>query len=369
MSRMVVLQFGMCGRPLFRTSPESVAVQLRYCLLSLLVPIGWLGTTVPAQATGTVRLELVGDAQGSAMLFQEWGQALGQAGIKNVTLRAAQEAGKVGIEALGTAENPIYVVTGRVVSRDELLLPPGRFRRGDVGRLAQWLKDLAESGPVAVKEEKAAFGLSVAQFRKVRADLTMSVGTITQGVPRQQVVEKIAARLKLPLRLEPQTLKALGDDKVAEELSGISCGTALACVLRAAGYCLVPRAAGGEISYAVVQGRPDLEVWPVGWTPEKPPNRVLPALFEPHNVNVQDVSAARALAAIGERLKTPVLIDHNALARVGIDPAKVTVNHPNSRTVYNSALQKLLVQARMHFELRCDEAGAAFLWVTPIEGR
>ncbi len=101
------------------------------------------------------------------MLFQEWGQTLSKAGITNVRLRAGTETDKVGIETRGSGESPVYLVTGIVVSRDELFLPNGRYHRGDMGRLAQWLKDLAEHGPSTGKEEKAAFGLSRGQFQKV----------------------------------------------------------------------------------------------------------------------------------------------------------------------------------------------------------
>ena len=52
-----------------------------------------------------------------------------------------------------------------------------------------------------------------------------------------------------------------------------------------------------------------------------------------------------------------MLIDHNALARHGIDPAKAMVTLPRSRTTYSLALRKLLFQAGLKFELRCDEAG------------
>ena len=99
-------------------------------------------------------------------------------------------------------ESPIYVVTGVVRSRDELLLPGGRFRRSEVARLARWLDDLAENGPAAGKQQKAAFGLLASQFNKVREDLATPVGFATQGMTCQQAVQKMAERLKLPLKLD-----------------------------------------------------------------------------------------------------------------------------------------------------------------------
>ena len=100
-------------------------------------------------------MELIGDAQGSALLFQEWSQVLGKAGIRNARIRVANEGDKPGIDVQGTAENPIYVVIGIVESRDAIVLPSGRYRRGDMARLARWLKDLAEHGPNAKKRRRA----------------------------------------------------------------------------------------------------------------------------------------------------------------------------------------------------------------------
>jgi hypothetical protein len=317
-----------------------------------------------AQAAGTVRLELVGDLRGSAMAFQDWAEALGKAGIQNVRIRAVEDSDNVGVKTEGTADSPIYVVTGIVRSRDELLMPNGKFRRSEVNRLAEWVNDLAQHGPTDGKERTAAFGLTSAQFDQVRADLATPVGFVTQGVPCREVVQKIAGRLKQSLELDAESASALADEKVADELINLSCGTALAYVLRPAGYGLLPRTADGKVSCAVIRASVDLKVWPVGWPSDTTPHKALPALFEFLNVNVENVSAAVALDAIAQRIKTPVLFDHNALAKHKIDPSKTTVSLPKSRTTYSLALRKLLFKAGMKFEVRQDEAGTPFLWIT-----
>jgi purine nucleoside phosphorylase len=110
-----------------------------------------------------------------------------------------------------------------------------------------------------------------------------------------------------------------------------------------------------------------LEVWPVGWEPEQPVPKVLPAMYELHNINVENVSATTALGAIAGRLKVPVLVDHSALARHGIEPDKVMVSHPQSRTTYSTALGRILFQAELKSELRVDEADKPLLWVTTVK--
>jgi len=351
-------------------------MHIRHFLPPLLFVVA-LFVAASARAGGTVQLNLVGDARGSALTFQEWAQALDKAGIRNVRIRSGTEDDKPGIVTEGDADRPVYVVTGIITSRNEIVLPGARFRRGDVAKLAVWLKDLAENGPVAGREAKSPLGLTGADFGKVRKDLATTVDFSTVGMTRQRAVEKIAGQLKLPLKLDADVARALADDKLEDQLNGLSCGTALACVLRPAGYSMAPRAAGGQIVYAVVksEGKPvdsniatvslaTLKTWPIGWTTDKSDQAAVPELYVFRNVNVQNVSAATALEAIGKRVKVPVLLDRKALAKHNIDPGKVSVSFPNKRTFYASALRKMLFQARLKFEVRYDDAGAPFLWVT-----
>ena len=283
-------------------------------------------------------------------------------------MRTADEPGPPAIEVQGTPDRPLYLVTGVVRSATEIDLPGRRFRRSEVGRLAEWLADIAAHGPPEQREAKSAFGLSASQFARVRKDLAAQVGFSTSGMRRTEFVEKIAEGLKLPLRLDDAARKAFGDEKVDDELNDLTAGTASACALSAAGYCLVPRLADGDISYAVVEGQKGLEVWPVGWELEKPAATVLPAFFDLQNINIQNVPASKAIDAIGKRIKAPILLDHNALERQGIEPEKINVSVPRVRTSYAVALRKLLFQARLKYEVRCDEAGTPLVWVAPVKG-
>ncbi len=317
-------------------------------------------------ATGRVELEVVADARGGAALdFQQWMQALTRAGVKNVRLRTVQPGDEVKIDVRGTAANPVYAVTGLIVG-NELIVPGARFKRSEAVKVAHWLDDLAEHGPPNRREARPAFGLTAKQLEQVRADLSQTVGFSTKGMTRKEAVKKIGHDLKLPIQLTG-SLDADEDDKIVEDLSGLSYGTALACVLRPLGYCMVPRLKGKNLEYAVAKAKLDQEVWPIGWPPEKPPAEVLPAMFEFHDVNVQNVSAAKTLDAVSKLVKVPVLLDHNALARHGIDPDKAMVSMPRGRTTYSLALRKLLFKAGLKFEIRVDEAGKPFLWVSTVK--
>jgi hypothetical protein len=321
----------------------------------------------PLWAAARVELEVIADARsGAALGFQEWMQTLTRAGVKNVALRTAQAGDQIKIDERGTADSPTYAVTA-LLDGNVLVLPGGvRFKRGEEAKVAQWLDDLAEHGPPNRREARAAFGLTAKQLAQAREDLAKPVGFSTKGMSRAEAVEKIGRRLKLPIQLAG-ALPAAEDDKIAEDVSGLSCGTGLACILRPLGYCMVPRLSAGGLEYVVAKAKLDQEVWPIGWKPEKPPAEVLPKLFKFLPVNVQNVPAAKFLKVIGTQLETPVLMDYNAMARHGIDPAKALVSMPPGKTTYSSALRRLLFKAGLKFEVRLDEAGRPFLWITTVK--
>lgn len=343
----------------------------------LVLIAGFLTATIPAQAAGTVELTLIGQGQAASLYFQEWSQALGRAGIRNVRIRSGSENDKPSMVTEGDADRPVYLVTGVITSRNELLLPGARFRRSDVGRIATWLKDLAESGPAAGRQVKSPLGLSGNDFVKIHRDLAAIVDYSTVGMTRRKVVGKIATQVSIPLRLDADAARELADEKVEDELKGVSCGTALACVLRPADYAMTPRLVGGQIVYTVAKSddtpvisnidqmsMATFKSWPIGWTTDKSDHDAVPALYESHNINVRNVPAATALAAIGKQLKIPILLDRKALAKYKIDPAKAVVTFPNRRTTYSLALRAMLFRAKLKFEVRYDDAGAPFLWVT-----
>jgi len=334
-------------------------------LLPLLVFV--LGA-VRTDGAGRVELVLATQPRVPITGQQEWLRKLSQAGIADIRIRAALPSDRPGIEIRGTETSPIYVVTGLINSDNLVVVPGGRYRSADAPRLAHWLDELAEQGPPQSRPRRAAFGLTADQFQALHDELARPVAFSTLGMTRVEVVRKIAAGLKTPLRGDAAGQRALEQDAVGDQLRGVSLGTALADVLRPAGLCLVPgEAAGGGVRLAIAASRPELEIWPVGWKPQKPLRQLLPEIYDFRDVNVRGVAVSKVLSAVSGRLELPVLLDHNALARHGIDPEKAIVSLPASRTTYSLLLRRALGQARLKSEIRVDEAGKPLLWVTTIK--
>ena len=335
-----------------------------WLLLGLAIVCATAAATV--HAAGRVELIIAGESQVGAD-FHAWMELLGKAGADSVRLRAPTPTDRIGVEVQGAADRPVYVVTGALSPQGELTLPGARFRRSDAASLTRWIKDLAENGPAERREKRAAFGLTEAALEQVHRQLAQPLADATLGKTRLEVLSAAGRQLQTTLAVSAQQRELLQADPVAEELVGLSCGTALACVLRPVGLCFRPQSRGAQIGYAVVAADGGGEVWPVGWTPEKPPRDVLPALFDFLPVSIQNVSAKTALDAIGKRLQTPVLIDHSALARHGVDADKVNVSLKPGKSTYSLILQKVLFQARLKSEVRVDEADKPFLWITTLK--
>jgi len=339
---------------------------MRLCLFCVF--IGFLVPVMPAWAAGRAELVVVTEPRAPLMASQQWARALGEAGITAVRIRGRRGTDKIGVEVQGTAERPTYVATGVLNARGELLLPGGRYRKRDAARVARWLDELAAQGPPERREPKTAFGLTQKEFAQVRDDLSRPISFKTAGLTRREVMEKMARHLLLPLKVDDRRFGPWSGEKIETELEGLACGTVLAYVLHEAEMTLVPRPSGeADAEYAVVAARPGQKAWPVGWEAEDARREVLPVLFEFLNVNIEGVSVAKALEAIAGRMEVPVLLDHRAMKKHDIEPEKVQAQLPRSRTTYSLLLGKVLFQARLKFEVRLDDAGRPFLWVTTIK--
>jgi len=344
-----------------------IAIRFR---VAAIVGVLALAAAAGRAAEPRVRLEIVFDRRAPLTAQQEWAKRLGQAGMGDVRLRGDGADEKVRVESQGTPDDPVYFVLGKVDSQGQLQLPGGRFSMSQTAGVAQWMTALVRRGPNPKPEPKSVLGLPADQFQAVYDALAAPVSFSTKGMARTEAIRKIAALSQMPIPIEA-AVGRVGDeeaekDLVAEELKDVACGTALACVLRPAGLCLKPDAADGRAQLRVVQSQRDIEIWPIGWKSNKPDAQVLRAMFDTLDPNIENVPLGKVVDVIGGRLKVPVLWDHNALARHDIDPAKVRVNAPQSRTTYQALLRRVLAQAKLIGELRLDEAGHPIFWVTTL---
>jgi hypothetical protein len=334
--------------------------------LPLIVLFSAAGT---ARAQARVELELVTEEGAPATIAHQWGAALSELRLGNLRIRATRPGDEVGIQQRGSGDTATYLVTGALTARNTLRLPGAEFRLGDKAGLTAWIAKLKEGGETRLNEQEVVFGMTPTQLVAVHEALKVPVAFATKGQRSFDVLKRISATLRLSFLADAEARQAMGgDDPVLDELQGLSAGTAIAAVLRPLGLVMVPqKQSGGEVRLWITDVRRSKESWPVGWPSESSPRETLPELFAfAKNVAIQDTPLDVALEAIGQRVKAPMLYDHNSLARQQIDPAAVNVTLDDGRTYYQRIIGRLLNQAGLTSELRVDDAGTPFLWISSL---
>jgi hypothetical protein len=300
---------------------------------------------------------------------QRWQKLLVSVGVDGVRIRGMNADDQPKIFERGTKDRPSYQVVGILTAREKLVVPGATFTSRDIAGLRKYLAALRLDGEAGVTERKGAFGLTAKQLVSVNAELARPIDFATKGAKPAAVITQIAQGLKIQLVVAQNAAGALQQgDPCLDEVQGLTYGTGLAALLRPYGMVLRPhRPAGGEIQLVITPAQQGLEAWPIGWPGEKKDRELLPVLYEFLTVEIDGIEMSTALAALQERIKVPFLQDHNSLARHRVEPAKITVSVPTGRSYYRKILERVLLAGKLKLEVRVDEAGTPFVWITTIK--
>jgi hypothetical protein len=324
-----------------------------------------LGLWVPAAAAEVrVDLEVVSEMPLLSTDAAAWSALLTRAGFASVRFRVGQDT--PALVPAGTPAARSYRVVGVLSAQRQLVLPHGRFRLEDAGAIQRWLQTLREDGEEGLATKPAGFGLLPRQLVEVHQALAVPVRASTKGQPPREAARQIAADVSLPFVSDPSVPPVLAaGEPVADELQGLAAGTALAALLRPLGLVLVPEKSAGKLRLRLAAAGQAKEFWPVGWPPKDSAGQTLPELFKFLNVEIDRTPVADVVEAVRQRVQTSVLYDHLALARHKVDRT-TPVSLPKSHTFYARALSQALATAQLKYELRVDEAGKPFLWITTL---
>ena len=301
-----------------------------------------------------------------------WGRELVRTDAPSVQFRHQRAGDAVSITESGTESMPVWKIIGTMDAYGTILMPDGsQFRSGDAAGLATWIRELPGKMRAKKQAENAPaqgeFGLPIPLMNQVMNDLKQNLQEETTGLLPVEILQKCARGLSAPFNISSAQVRALKElDPIDEELSSLSKGTIMAYVLRPAGLALVPRESNGRLYYSVETGQKNLKPWPIGTKVDKREGEVLPDILKMIPVNMKDVLLRDAVASISKRLDVPMLYDLNSMARYGIDPdtAKVTVSY--EKISYLTLLSQILRKNRLKYELRMDENGEPFFWITTL---
>jgi hypothetical protein len=292
---------------------------------------------------------------------QEWADRLGKLGLDRVQIRSARGEEKPSTEFNDT-QTRLHVVA--VLKGDVLVTAERAFRPGQIAELKAHFAKLPER-IIEAGIERGQMGLTELEFHTVLADLGKPLGMSTAGQTVNDMLTHCAGKFRLSIRNASGTELQLRTAKpMTLELKDIAAGTALAIALRREELTLRPVHVDKGLELVVERYQRDREVWPTGWKAKESPKQLAPKLFEALNFEIDGYTLTKALDALAPRLTVQVIMDEWVLERESIQPEKIQVKVPPKKTFLMNAVSKMLSQARLVGELRIDDAGTPFLWVT-----
>lgn len=330
-----------------------------------------------AEAESAAPVEIASHAPPHGTAPRQWLQRLSEAGAGSTRLVGASGREKPRLDDLGAGRGgePIVKVYAVLTRKNELLLPGDRgaerYRLSEEQKLAEFFERLEAGGAEGVTAPRGKHGLTEAEFTDLFARLQRPLPPPADGATQQDLIDDAARVTRLGIETEAPLRPVLATRvEDATSLDRLACGTALAAALRAEGLALAPdKPIGGATRLCVVASKDAPEPWPVGYKPERSPRETAPILMDFLTIEIDGYTLAEALEAIGPRLlwkdkPLPIVWDRFTMRSEGVDPTAVPVTFKRKRTFYKKVLDKLAFQARLKLELRVDEAGTPFLWLT-----
>ena len=324
------------------------------------------GTSL-AQAA-RVEVILLTEPSGAALQVQDWYRLFSELKVDSLQIRAPQGGERIEVVTQGAGAGATHRVFGQLSSRNEVILPSGRYKLSDRARLGEWLATLRQSaGDRPLGAPRPPFGVPPELLQGVRGEFAKGLDFETKELTLRKFLDQASTRLKTPLAIDPAAAAIIArGEPVRDELRGLALGASLSAALRPAGLILVPRMnAKQQVELAVLVSTASAEFWPLGWAPTatKPEKDLLPELHAVRDIELDEVPVMELVAAVAERLQTPVLVDHAGLARQGLEPDKVKVSLMPMKSTYALVLGRMLVKAKLRYEVRIDDAGKPFLWI------
>lgn len=332
----------------------------------------------PGRVSGlktSVEFQILNGNPAAALDAQRWVEALQGHGV-TVRVRTPKAGDELGVTETVRGTLRWVVAAGELDVRGTLRFPDRSFSITDANQLEEWINELKLYGAQGAPEGKPLWGLTYDQFDRVFRNLSEGVSVSTTGMTLDTAIDELPLPDEMPVRFHSTAHAHLSRmqtvDPLRVEVRGMSCGSALAAVLAGYGLGYRPlRTPEGEMELVVEPLASLRQPWPIGWEPEKETSRgkLAPGLFKMVPVGFDDVPLEDILSAVAEVASIPVVVNYSAAAGKGIDIAQTRVSYPKKRAAYMMVLSSVVRRSRLTQDLRVDERGAAFVYVTAFVPR
>ncbi len=312
-------------------------------------------------------LEISSNSGASLGSQQRWVNALQNVGADRVSSRTMpQGAATVDETERGGTR---YIKVRGFLENGKLELLGGSYRTSDAAKIRDLLQKFRDDGKETTLSKKLDFGLTGSQLVELAEKLAKPVAESTKGKPFSAVVSAIVGQTGVSFARDSAARAALaGHGEVTQEFKGMSSGTALAAMVKPLGLVLEPgREQGKQVQVHIKQPEVGKKFWPVGRELETAPVMVEPGMFQKMPIKIKNYPLDKVMVAFQQKAKIPFVYDEQVIAAKGIEVSKTLVSISNKNGILMVMINKLLRETqpkRLSGELRLDDAGKTFLWIT-----
>lgn len=313
----------------------------------------------PGQLHAATELSIVATSRAPFNAMQQWALALGK--LRNVQVRSGSDPlAEPDLKRTGDSIR----ITGVIDARNQLVVPGKRFSIRQMSALQRWI-DEQKNAKSKLATGNDRFGLTKRDVERTHDRLKAIVTSSTKGKTVRDVIATAAKSAKLPLKFDLAATQPISKSKVPDEWQDFSAGTVIAAALRPLELVIVPRSVGGRVELFVTKDTVK-ESWPVGWKSKIKPDELIPKYFESLPIDIEKTPIEDVTTAIEQRLETPIRYDRALLGVLEMHPESTLVSYTSDRAMYVRILKIGLFRAGMKHEIRVDERGKPFLWVSPL---
>ncbi|MFM7058330.1 MAG: hypothetical protein ACKO2P_15545 [Planctomycetota bacterium] len=299
---------------------------------------------------------------------QEWGRLLQEFGYSpRFRVPAVGEKQRFEEE---TADGRLrLLVVGGLLADGSIDFGGRRFTLSDGPALDVFLKDLRKHGPGGPAAGNPRWGLTDEQFLAFSGLLRAPVEQPLHFAGPAETVKRLGLPMELSVVFVEESLQASLQSRpetVPEQLdlAGISHGTALAIVLSQYGMGFRPvLTKQGKFVVEIQSGGEADNLWPVGWKTLEPVPDVLPAWLKSIPFSIEDADLSSVVDAVSGKLEIPAYSSAKSLAAAGRSLDELTWSRSGKLSPF-AMLRTVGEKFELGFDVRADEAGRLFLWVT-----
>ncbi|MCA9058163.1 MAG: hypothetical protein KDA85_06675 [Planctomycetaceae bacterium] len=328
-------------------------------------------SSLALQGPFPLEIEILTQPQpGYGIKAQEWGREFQQTRFVP-RFREARRGERMRVENIDSRDRRVVHVVGGLDRDGTISIGDQKFRITEMEQLKALLEEYARWGASGPLKERPHWGLDEEQLRTMMNQLNAPVGRPVELQSALTAADSIELPAQFRLTFTPAARARLAEfppdpNAGSIEMNGLSKGTALALALAQFGLGFRPiMAPNGQVELQVDTGTEASNLWPIGWTSQESITTVVPSYSR--NIDIDDldnVAVTGLLQIIAERMKVPHYYSANELQAAGIDVESLTYSRKKSSISPFRLLTLVAATHKMGIDLRVDEAGKPFLWVT-----